>query len=240
MKVRGGSTRPRRSSAPRDQTESAFTAILGDLVSRVPGARGAALVDREGETVDYAGEGDPFEMRVAAAHFRIVLDEALAQRSLATARSLVVRAARASFTVYALPDGYALVVRFSRGGGFRGLGRAVASCIRSLAREAGWPAQPIAWYPIDVVPDDRGSPRGVRAVAGPEIVPLDVSLEVLGRYEAAMPEHERAWRVRIPSGVEFTLVREPGGFWYADQPVTLRGAVEGPAEEVATTPKKIL
>ena len=70
--------RPRgRHAPPRDQRESAFTAILTDLVERVPGARCAALVDRDGETVDYGGRGSPYEMRVAAAHLRIVFDEAL-------------------------------------------------------------------------------------------------------------------------------------------------------------------
>ncbi len=230
MKARAGSTPPRRQPGPRDQSESAFAAILGELVTRVPGARAAVLVDRDGETVDYAGQGTPFEMRVAAAHFRIVLDEALGQRSLRTTRSLVVRAARASFAVHSLPDGYALVVRLSRGAGFRGLGRAVASCTRSLAGEAGWALGPIAWYPIEVTSDERGSPRTARAAPAPGSQSLDPDLpvEVLGRYRAALSERERAWRVRIPSGVEFTLVREPGGFWYADQPVTLRGAVASP------------
>ena len=31
---------------------------------------------------------------------------------------------------------------------------------------------------------------------------------------------ELGYRVRTPSGLEFTLVREPGGFWYADENVT--------------------
>ncbi len=228
MKAREGSTPPRRSSSPRDQTESAFALLLGDLVARVPGARAAALVDRDGETVDYAGDGTPFEMRVAAAHFRIVLDETRAQRSLEAARSLVVRATRASYAVHSLPDGYALVIRLTRGAGFRGLGRPIASCIRSMAGEAGWEPGPSPWYAIDVTSDAKGTPCTMRKT-GFGRVDREVPLEVLGHHMAA-PKHERAWRVRIPSGVEFTLVREPGGFWYADEPVTLRGAVEPPSQ----------
>lgn len=214
-----------RHAAPRDQHESAFAAILADLVVRVPGARAAALVDRDGETVDYAGRGNPYEMRVAAAHFRIVLDETLGQPSLAGVRSLLVRAARASFAVHALPDGYALVVRLTRGAGFRGLGRAVPACTRSLADEAGWTHAASDWHALDVVSDERHAPRAVRPARpggayGPE---PELPIEVLGRYRAALPQHERAWRVRVPTGVEFTLVRESGGFWYADQPVMLRG-----------------
>jgi hypothetical protein len=217
--TRGRATPHRSQPAPRDQHESAFAAILADLVLRVPGARSAALVDRDGETVDYAGRGNPYEMRVAAAHLRIVLDETLGQPSLAAVRSLVVRAARASFAIHALPDGYALVVLLTRGAGFRGLGRAVSACTRSMADEAGWTPARSAWYAMDVVVDPRGAPdkaRPVRSGAKPE---PEVPVEILGRYRFA--EHERAWRVRVPTGVELTLVREPGGFWYADEPVTL-------------------
>jgi hypothetical protein len=213
----------RRQPAPRDQHESAFAAILADLVIRVPGARAAALVDRDGETVDYAGAGNPYELRVAAAHFRIVLDDTLGQPSLGAVRSLVVRAGRASFAVQALPHGYALVVWLARGAGFRGLGRAMTACTRSLADEAGWTPARSAWYAMDVVPDERGAPRAARARSSGSLEPEpEIPVEVLGRYRAALPQHERAWRVRIPTGVEFTLVRESSGFWYADEPVSLR------------------
>jgi hypothetical protein len=223
MKARGA-LRRRRGPVPRDQHESAFAAILADLVARVPGARAAALVDRDGETVDYAGRGSPYELRVAAAHFRIVLDEAIGQKSLSAVRSLVVRAARASFAVHSLPDGYALVLWLARGAGFRGLARAVPVCTRSLAAEAGWTPASSEWHPMDVVSDARHAPRAVRAARprgahGPE---PELPVEILGRYRATLPQHERAWRVRVPTGVEFTLVRESGGFWYADEPLTAR------------------
>jgi predicted regulator of Ras-like GTPase activity (Roadblock/LC7/MglB family) len=240
MKARGGIKPRGRQSAPRDQHESAFAAILGDLVKRVPGARGAALVDRDGETVDYSGRGNPYEMRVAAAHFRIVLDEARRQASLGDVRSIVARAARASIAVQALPDGYALVLRLARGAGFRGLGRAIPVCIQWLTDEAGWPAARSPWYAVDVVSDERGTPRLARVVgqtgsaSGAESTPV----EVLGRYRAALPEHERAWRVRLPSGVELTLLQESSGFWYVDEPLIPR--VSGDTERPLQRAKKNL
>ncbi len=211
-----GAPRPARPSSlgprdPRDQAESAFASILAALVARVPGARAAALVDRGGETVDYAGRGDPYALRVAAAHFRLVLDEALSQPSLVGARTLVVRAARASFVVRSLPDGYALVLCMSRGAGFRGLGRAIPAFTRRLAQEAGWALEPTGWHAVDVLTDERLSPCAVIIQA------REVLLEILGRFRAALPEHERAWRVRLQTGIELTLVRESGGFWYADE-----------------------
>jgi hypothetical protein len=211
MSTNGSARGGRRSIAPRDQRESAFAAILDDLVGRVPGARAAALVDRSGETVDYAGRGSPYELRVAAAHFRIVLDQARAQRSLARVESLMVRATQASFFVRALPDGYALVLWLSRGAGFRGLARAIPACARSLAEEAGWDPEPTPWRGVDVLVDDRGRPRAVRARGA------EIAIEILGRFRASLPQHERAWRVRVQTGVELTLVRESGGFWYADE-----------------------
>jgi hypothetical protein len=248
-----------RRPPPRDQHESAFAAILADLVLRVPGARCAALVDRDGETVDYAGGGNPYAMRVAAAHLRIVFDEAVGQPSLSATRSFLVRASRASFALHALPEGYALAITLSRGAGFRGLMRAVPVCIRRLADEAGWKAAASPWYPLDVLLDERGTPQAVRPVrplGGPsatEAPPLAAApsaegafpLEVLGRFRAALPEHERAWRVRTmvdpgrqgrgsresrpgregdAIGTDFTLVRESNGFWYADEPVFLPSA----------------
>jgi hypothetical protein len=235
----------RPEQAPRDQRESAFSAILSELVARVPGARAAALVDRDGETVDYAGRGNPYDLRVAAAHLRIVLDQAGAQPSLAGTRSVVLRAARSSLSVHALPDGYALVLSLSRGAGFRGLTRAVPACTRRLADEAGWKRGASSWYPVQVEVDARRAPRILRAIyerpgsaiakagksrlkgapaalavsVAPPGPPRSYAVEVLGRFRAALPEHEKAWRVRLDNGVELTLVRESGDRWYADEHV---------------------
>jgi hypothetical protein len=157
---------------------------------------------------------------------------------------VVVRAARASLSVHALPDGYALVLSLSRGAGFRGLARAVPVCTRRLSDEAGWKRAPSSWYPVQVEVDARRAPRALRAVferpgsaitkagnpklkTGPVAPALSTApgplrsyaVEVLGRFRAALPEHEKAWRVRLDNGVELTLVRESGDRWYADEPV---------------------
>src|ERR1700730_10328586 len=65
----------RETTPPRDQEASTFAAILNDLVVRLPGAFAAALVDGEGETVDYGGKVDPFDAKINAAHWRLVLAE---------------------------------------------------------------------------------------------------------------------------------------------------------------------
>ncbi|HEX8793002.1 MAG TPA: hypothetical protein VF765_18785 [Polyangiaceae bacterium] len=208
-------TKRRVAVEERDQHESAFAAILSKLVACVPGARAAALVDSEGETVDYAGRGKPYDMRLAGAHFRIVLDEARGRPGLSDVRSIAVRAAGASYLVQVLPDGYALVVVMMRTAGFSGWHRAVASCAHALSEEAGWKRDaselPPRWFPVTVLRDERRRPAAVRADG--RLHPL----EILGTLQAGISGRERAWRIRFESGLEATLVREPGGACYLDE-----------------------
>src|SRR5690606_6550743 len=68
----GGVMSPRRALfGERDQALSTFAATLGRLCDVLP-AQAAALVDGEGETVDYAGRLIPYETRVAAAEWQLV------------------------------------------------------------------------------------------------------------------------------------------------------------------------
>ena len=67
--------RRNRRPSERVQLVTPFTRILEQLVNACPGALGAAFVDAEGETVDYAGVIDSFTIKVAAAHLRILLHE---------------------------------------------------------------------------------------------------------------------------------------------------------------------
>ena len=196
--------------------ESTFSRILNDLVLRIPGAHGAVLVDNDGESVDYAGFADTFELRVCAAHWKIVLNEIEAQPSLGKARSLVVRSSKRSFFCHVLPDGYAVVVLLGRRAGFAASPRALAVCERALCREAGWDIIMVGrpWYVVGVTCDARRRPVAVRTdttAALPEI-----AIEVLGRL-VAVNRAERGYRARLASGAEVTLVREPGGNWYADE-----------------------
>ena len=137
--MRAGTRRARlRAAFVRDQAATTFTTILDHLIGRIPGAHGVALVDVEGETVDYAGHADPFEIKLSAAHWRIVLGVIEDHEQLGEPRTLVVRGTRRSFITYALPEGYALVLLLGRRAGFNASSRAFFDCERALAREAGW------------------------------------------------------------------------------------------------------
>jgi hypothetical protein len=207
----------RRSIAPRDQAASSFSGILMSLCDGA-GALGVALVDREGETVDYAGYLDPFALKVAAAEWRIVLDVAreVPHPHYRDTDGILVRGRKKSFAIVGLPDGYAFVVEMPR----RSFGlseRAVAEAVRAVELEASLrrpkttPA-PERWLRVEVraAPTDRHRP---------EAVWLDGAwqpLVILGRHRGGPTRREVAFRARLPNGLEFTLVREPTGHWFAD------------------------
>jgi predicted regulator of Ras-like GTPase activity (Roadblock/LC7/MglB family) len=208
-----------RATAPpaRDNDASSFSPILQDFIGRVPGAIGAVLVDRDGEAVDYAGRVDTYDLKLSGAHWQIVLKEtcALTDRSgLGVPRALAIRGERRSFIVHALPDDYALVLLLGRRAGFTAAARAFAVCERSLAVEAGWRilVRSPTWFAANVAEGRTGRPMRLRE-GGHEL-----GVEVLGRLAGLAPR-ERGWRVRLEQGAELTLVREPGGHWYSDEPI---------------------
>jgi hypothetical protein len=202
--IRGG-------AAERDQAESAFAVILSDLVQRIPGARAAALVDTDGETVDYATRSAPFEIKLAAAHWRIVLREL--QGLYGDACALSVRAATRSYVVRSLPQGYALALVLSCGASTAASGRALPVCLHRLSEEACWDApRPLAWHPVQIQTDPRGRP--VATTTGDHPVPL----EIMGTVAGGLSRFERGWRVRLGEG-EATLIREPSGHYYMDEPL---------------------
>lgn len=200
-----------RTNGDRDMEATPFATILARLLERVPGAFAAALVDVEGETVDYAGEASAFDIRVAAAHAQILLAEIGRYAKLGEPRWIVVRGAKRSIVARALPDGYGLAVLLRRRAGFTASSRAFAACERELAEEAGW-KRPVShaeqeWFPVDVTKDRLGRPRRLGKTA----------VTVLGEL-VGLPPHEHGFRIRTADGNEITLVREAGSFWYADEP----------------------
>jgi len=204
--------RPRPSRLPpvRDTDVTEFSKILGELLRRLPGAFATALVDLGGETVDYAGVGDPFDIKVAAAHVRILLNDLEQLGTLGVPQRIIIRGEKRSLIGRRLPEGYALVVLLRRRAGFTASERAFMACERALALEAGWsaPAARPAWFPVAVTVDGRGRPT---LVGSPPL-----SVEVFGSV-MGLPRSERGFRVRTSTGTELTLVREAGHAWYADE-----------------------
>jgi hypothetical protein len=209
-----------RRPAARDQPESAFAAILASLVRRTPGARAAALVDFEGETVDYAGRADPYSLKVAAAHWKLVMDITRARPGMGALLWLSARCQRASYVARLLPEGYAVLLVFAAAAGLpTALRRSFDSCVLELAREAGWRCPPPPWIAVEVV-SDRRRPTFLRA--GGALEPI----EIIGVLLQGLGRRERGWRVRCASGVEATLIREPGDLWYVDDLAAITPAID--------------
>jgi hypothetical protein len=211
----------RRRGAARDQSDSPFSAILARLCDD-SGALAAALVDSEGETVDYAGLLSPYEIKVAAAEWRIVLEVVRGAKipGFQHVSGVTVRARRRSFLIEALADGYAIALCLPQHH-FNVSRRALAQAKRELGEEAGL-ATPkrrgqVTWAKVAVrLPAAPGS--AVRA--RPDAIWLQGAwspITILGRYQARDLSHsELGFLARLGSGAEVFLVREPLGVWFID------------------------
>jgi hypothetical protein len=215
---------PREKAPPKPTFErrehvTGFTAILDRLLSATPGSIGATIVDAEGEAVDYAGATiDPFEIKVAAAHLRILLQEIdtskIAARSGPTQR-LTLLTTKRLFVLDTLPDGYALLSILERDAAFGHADRALDLALHDLYLEAGWSAQPgfHRWHPVEVQ-TENGRPRSIKVDGGVQDV------VVIGKVVAGLQRGEHGFRVAIGKGdIELTLVRGRDDRWYADGPV---------------------
>jgi hypothetical protein len=216
MSDRTRSRRPRLAPPPRDQEASTFTAILERLVRAMPSAKGAAMVDAEGETVDYYGVLEPFDLKVAAAHWQIVLGELEEAPNFASPKQITVRARSRGYVVRQLPEGYALVVVLHPRAAFSASERTLEEIEALLYAEVGWsqPQDSTKWFRVDVetLPPDHSRPRRLRAAGGWQPV------EVMGTM-VGLRGREKGFRVRLPSGAELLLVRECRGRWFADEHV---------------------
>jgi hypothetical protein len=211
------SPRSRQPAPPRDQATSTFTRILERLLAATPGARGVALVDFEGETVDYAGCVDPFELKVTAAHWQIALSELAEAPQVGPVRQVVVRARAHGYFIRRLEENYAVVLILHPRASFAVSDRAMAEAIAGLSREAGWtvPRDTSRWSWVEVETERRGRVRRPRRLkVGGTWQPVDVMGAVVG-----LAPRERGFRVRLPSGHEMMLVRERLGRWFADEHV---------------------
>jgi len=216
---RSGTPEPRRRRRALDERSTdgpatAFRGILDRLVSAIPGALGAVLVDAEGEAVDFSGRLPSFDIKLIGAHFRVVLEEVRAAPAARTRCQLTVRCAHRTFFISSLSHGYALVMALARGAFAVSL-RALQNAEWELAIEAGWledPSQRV-WRPVDVEPSPKSALRPARVRRGSHWESLDVLGTVVGL------DRDRGYRCRLQSGAELTLVREPAGTWYADESV---------------------
>jgi hypothetical protein len=220
--------RARRAPLPRDQDASPFHFILEEFLDLVPFARGAAVFDFEGETVDYAGGVDPYDLKVAAATFQIMLHEA---RNLAIGRglrSVNMNLTTASYLVHVLDDGYSLLVVLRTLGAHCVSERLLREVRGRLLAEAGLEdPTPATWHRVEALVSSRGRPSAIRDPRLSEWVAVDV----LGSF--AVPGTERGFRVHTATGSELNLVGERQGLWFIDEKLDVALRAESPAARAA-------
>jgi hypothetical protein len=232
----------------RDQGASTFTCILEDLIDAIPFARAAAIFDFEGETVDYAGELAPFDVRVAAAHFQLVLSEVRERPGFETAFEVTALSERGGYFARVIDPGYGLLLILRRGGTFAVSRRALAEIEMRVLVEAGLrkPQRP-PWYRVVVELGGKGArptrlcPAGWRSPSG-EQHPLGpwLGVEILGALVGLGPR-QRGFRVRLENGAEMTLVRESRRLWFVDEPIAspLSGSASGTARDAVFLAKTV-
>jgi hypothetical protein len=199
----------------RMQENGAFGGILEAALRAMPGCIAVAFVDQEGEAVDAVGWAEEFDIKVAGAHLRIMLEVAQSAHLGAT-QDLLISATHLSYRVRAMAEGYALVFLFIRDAAFIASQRATDVCIHALSREAGFDIQgKPAWFPVEVVAHGAlTKPRRVRGQGA------WYEVEVLGvMVGVGLAHRERGYRVRLANGNEATLLREPLGRWWSDTPI---------------------
>jgi hypothetical protein len=214
------SRRGRPASPPRDQDASTFTKILERLLDVIGGSRGAVLVDADGETVDYAGILEPFDLKIAAAHWQIVFGEFEALEHFGDSRQITVRARSRGYIVRRLPEGYGLVLVLHARAAFAASERAIDEIEATLCAEAGWdrPAGSAKWFRVEVetLAPDHIRPHRMRAGGTWQ------TIEILGTM-VGLRAREKGFRVRLAGGAEMSLVRECGRLWFADEHVESTG-----------------
>ena len=203
---------PRQLSPQRDQDATPFSTILTELC-RATGARCAALVDREGETVDYAGRGDPFDIRILAAEGRLLLQHVETSCLHSDRVAIMIRAEKKSFWVESLPEGYALVLQLPR----RAVdlsSRALSWARWGLCQEAGCGnvSERPMWCRVEVEETKGKARRPLRVTFDRE----SQQVTVLGVILQTCGHSDRSFRIRLESGEERNLIREPFGHWYLE------------------------
>lgn len=114
-----------------------FTEILRDLCDRTS-ARGAVMVDRDGELVASWPEAD-FDMALIGAHCEIILDFAIeaASKRGSSIHSVLVSTDAAKLMVMPVKEGYCLVAALSTGAPLERVAPVAAKAVERIEAEMG-------------------------------------------------------------------------------------------------------
>jgi predicted regulator of Ras-like GTPase activity (Roadblock/LC7/MglB family) len=203
--------------AGREQALSGFAAPLGRLCEALS-ARAAAIVDRDGETVDFAGIADIYATKVAAAELQLVMQAVTSAPHLGASplQRVIVRAQSSTLAAVSMGSGYTLIVHLPRRS-FMLSQRALSQAVRELCMEGGFSVpgeyRREQWFQVRIEDDNSPARRPVSIWMDDAWHPVDVFGRVLNGDLAA---GEVAYRVHLANGEEATIVREAMGRWYSE------------------------
>ena len=203
--------------ALRDQLETTFTPMLRRAYEATPAALAFALVDQEGECIDYVSGIDPFEAKLCAAHAFVLIDmlyEGQTRLRLRNPYALeIVTESRSLWARWMCAD-YVAVAVVTPDADRGKLEVTLAELSREFRGEAG--IETPSWDA------SRGIEVLIRSAVGWAYAPTEFHegggsrvavSDVLGRWTEPGGVHGDevvCFRVRTQDGQELTLVHDPG------------------------------
>jgi hypothetical protein len=201
----------------RDMDASPFSRILGEFLTLHRGVTGAALVDHDGETVDYSGKIEAYDLRVLGAVMQVTeraIGEAVAERA-GPLRAFAFGSPSKVFIYCTLQDGYGLALQGPPDCVFEPDSKAVRYVAHLLSLEAGWASSaPMGlWHRAAVELDAAKKPCKLHQVHD---TPGEgaLGLDVLGTF---LDGEDWGARIRLSNGAECNIAQDIDGVWYVDE-----------------------
>ncbi|MAQ17690.1 MAG: hypothetical protein CMN30_23205 [Sandaracinus sp.] len=207
----------KRQEAERDQNEGAFTVLLRELLvhRRV---LAVALVDSEGECVDYCSVVEPYEAKVAGALLGLALRQVghfAAATDIGRVGTMEILADERDLVVRNMGEGYSLAMVAEAGAIDQDVMATLRRVSRRVGEEAGLP--PPGWDS-----DEPGLWVATREAVGWAFAPVAFKegdgdpvavIDVIGRWEergGLVGSPLTCFRVRLEDGSEATLAFDEG------------------------------
>jgi len=122
------------------EAKSGFFPILESLVSEVKGAEAAIFSDAEGESIEFCGDMDPYDIKVIGAYATILMSQ-LRTRHNSNPYSLIISCSKRTLVLRKM-ETYILTLVLRRRTYTAGLEEAVDRAAELFIKEAGIKAQP--------------------------------------------------------------------------------------------------
>jgi len=122
-------------SASHREDKTSFYPILESLLNSVPGAHSAIFCDEEGESIEYCGAMNPYDIKIAGAYSTVIL-QLLRGRQSPTPRTIAISCSSLTMTIHEI-KGYTLTLILNRRTFSAALESAIEKATEKFIHEAG-------------------------------------------------------------------------------------------------------